>query len=182
MNTENLFSALKARSAQEADALDRLDAAIGDGDHGTTMLRGLSRAVDAAPGRKARAFMRASGGASGTLFGLLLHEIELHCDTGEPLATGLARAALRIRELGEVEPGDKSMIDALSPAVDALSSGGSLADAAAAAARGRDATRDLTARRGRAQYVEGGGRGHIDPGAASVAWIFEVLATQGDAP
>ncbi len=182
MNTDDVFSALKARCAQEADMLDRLDAAIGDGDHGTTMLRGLSRAVDAVPGQKARTFMRASGGASGTLFGLLLHEIELHYDKGEPLVAGLGRAAARIRELGEVNRGDKSMIDALSPAVDALWSGGSLTDAAAAAARGRDATRDLSARRGRAQYVEGGGIGNIDPGAASVAWILDVLAAQGETP
>ena len=66
-----------------------------------------------------------------------------------------------------MKPGDKSMIDALAPATEALAAGGTVAEAAGAGAAGRDATRDLVARRGRAQYVEGGGRGHLDPGAVS---------------
>ena len=73
------------------------------------------------------------------------------------------------------------MIDALSPAVSALQARGSIDDAVAAAARGRDETRALAARRGRAQYVEGGGKGHLDPGAVSVTLILEVLASQGAA-
>ena len=60
--------------------LNALDAAVGDGDHGSTLVRGLSRAAATDTGKRAMAFMRASGGASGTLFGLVLHEIELHLD------------------------------------------------------------------------------------------------------
>lgn len=181
MSSESFFRALGARIEAEFDGLNDLDAALGDGDHGTTMLRGITRANLAEQGKRTKAFMRASGGASGTLFGLILHEIELHLDNGAPLSEGLARAEARIRDLGRVAPGDKSMIDALSPAVSALQAGGSIGDAAAAAARGREATRALTARRGRAQYVEGGGKGHLDPGAVSVALILQVLA-QGTAP
>lgn len=179
MPAEAFFRMLGARIEAEADLLNRLDAALGDGDHGTTMLRGLTRANLAGAGQRAKAFMRASGGASGTLFGLILHEVEQHLESGAPLANGLARAETRIRDLGDVAPGDKSMIDALSPAVSALQAGGSIGDAVAAAAHGREATRALTARRGRAQYVEGGGKGHVDPGAVSVALILEVLASQG---
>lgn len=175
MSAEPLFCALKARFANEAERLNALDAAVGDGDHGATMLRGLSKAVTAETGKRARAFMRASGGASGTLFGLILLEIEAHLDTGASLHAGLAKACARICELGDVAPGDKSMVDALSPAIAALQTG-DLNAAIAAAEEGRDSTKNLSARRGRAQYVEHGGRGHLDPGAVSVVIFLETLA------
>lgn len=174
MSAEAFFIALRARIAAEAGRLNALDAAIGDGDHGATMLRGLTRAVAAENGRRAKAFMRASGGASGTLFGLILLEIEAHLDKDAPLHTGLSRACARICDLGEVSLGDKSMVDALGPAIDALETG-DLEAAIKAAAAGRDRTTGLHARRGRAQYVEDGGRGHLDPGAVSVVIILETL-------
>lgn len=174
MSAEPFFTALKARFATEADRLNALDAAIGDGDHGATMLRGLTKAVTSPSGARAKAFMRASGGASGTLFGLILLEIEAHLDTGASLHSGLEKACERICDLGEVKPGDKSMVDALSPSIDALGAGN--LDAAIAASKvGRDATKALSARRGRAQYVEDGGRGHLDPGAVSVVIFLETL-------
>lgn len=174
MSAEPFFSALKARFADAAERLNALDAAVGDGDHGATMLRGLTKAVTADEGKRARAFMRASGGASGTLFGLILLEIEAHLDTGASLQDGLSKACERICDLGEVAVGDKSMVDALSPAIAALQSG-DLNAAIAAAETGRDGTRALSARRGRAQYVEHGGRGHLDPGAVSVVIFLETL-------
>lgn len=174
MSAEPFFALLKGRFAVEVDQLNALDAAIGDGDHGATMLRGLTKAQSAENGARAKAFMRASGGASGTLFGLILLEIEAHLETGAALHEGLMRACARICDLGEVAVGDKSMVDALSPAVDSLGSGG-LEAAIAAAKAGRDGTKDLSARRGRAQYVENGGRGHLDPGAVSVVHFLEVL-------
>ncbi|MSU91221.1 DAK2 domain-containing protein [Rhodobacteraceae bacterium 2CG4] len=180
MSAERFFVALRDRIAAEAARLNALDAALGDGDHGATMLRGLTRAAAAEDGARAKAFMRASGGASGTLFGLVLHEIEQHLDGGADLGAGLARAEARIRDLGQVRPGDKSMIDALAPAVAALR-GGDLPAAVAAAEAGRDATVALRARRGRAQYVEGAGAGHVDPGAVSVAMMLAVLAQVGSA-
>ena len=174
MSADAFFARLQTLYAHEAERLNALDAAIGDGDHGATMLRGLSKATEAAGGKRAKAFMRASGGASGTLFGLILLEIEMHLETGAPLAAGLARACARVCDLGDVAVGDKSMVDALEPAVRALETG-TLRDAIIAAQAGRDATRALSARRGRAQYVEDGGRGHLDPGAVSVVLILEVL-------
>jgi dihydroxyacetone kinase-like protein len=174
MSAEPFFTALLARFAEEADQLNALDAAIGDGDHGATMLRGLTKAKTAENGVRAKAFMRASGGASGTLFGLILMEIEAHLEADASLENGLARACDRICDLGEVALGDKSMVDALSPAIDALAAGG-LAAAIQTAKAGRDATKDLSARRGRAQYVEDGGRGHLDPGAVSVVHFLETL-------
>ena len=178
MSAEAYFTALLARFQREAPQLNALDAAIGDGDHGSTMLRGLTRAAAMDAGQRARGFMRASGGASGTLFGLVLHEIEQHLDTGADLGAGLARAEERICDLGRVRPGDKSMIDALSPAVEALRASAGLSGAIAAAQAGRDATVALKARRGRAQYVEGAGEGHLDPGAVSLAILLEGLEGQ----
>ena len=165
-----LLASIKARK----DELNALDAALGDGDHGTTMLRGLTRAAEAEAGLGAKAFMRASGGAAGTLFGLVLVAIERHLNSDADLAAELALAETRICDLGQVKPGDKSMIDALSPAVAALKEGD--LDAAILAARqGCEATIALEARRGRAQYVEGKGRGHQDPGATSIVILFEDL-------
>ena len=174
MSAKPFFEALKDTFAAEADRLNALDAAIGDGDHGATMVRGLTKAAGAADGARAKAFMRASGGASGTLFGLILLEIEAHLETGTALHDGLARACARICDLGEVTQGDKSMVDALSPAIAALGAH-DLPSAIAAAKVGRDGTKDLSARRGRAQYVENGGRGHVDPGAVSVVLFLETL-------
>ena len=178
MTPRDYFQQLHSVFASQKSQLDDLDAAIGDGDHGTTMLRGLTAALKAEDGRLSKAFMRASGGASGTLFGLVLHEIETHLAGSDmTLAAHLARAMDRIKTLGKVETGDKSMVDALDPAIRALQSGGSLDDAVAAAEGGRDATRGMAARSGRARYVENAGAGHVDPGATSVCLMLQALNT-----
>jgi len=179
---DDYFAALRERIDKSVAELNALDAATGDGDHGTTMLRGLTRADGAEAGAKARAFMRASGGAAGTLFGLVLLAIERHLFQDDDLAGQLALAEERICDLGDVAPGDKSLVDALHPAVAALRAGGTTSEAAAAAGTGRDATRDLEARRGRAQYVEDKGRGHLDPGAVSIVMLLETLADIKERP
>jgi dihydroxyacetone kinase-like protein len=112
------------------------------------------------------------------LFGLILVAIEDHLETGADLAAGLKTACERICDLGEVGVGDKSMVDALSPAVNALQND-DLSAAIAAAEAGRDSTEALIARRGRSQYVEEGGKGHIDPGSVSVVIFLETLAATG---
>lgn len=175
MSTELYFNRLHAVFATQMEHLNTLDAAVGDGDHGSTMLRGLTKAAKAENGLRAKAFMRASGGASGTLFGLILIAIEAHLENGAALEAGLKTACDRICDLGEVKVGDKSMVDALAPAVEALQNGG-LPAAIAAAAAGRDSTQPLVARRGRSQYVEDGGKGHIDPGSVSVVLFLQTLA------
>ena len=151
MASDRFFEQLHREFTQAAEQLNTLDAAIGDGDHGTTMLRGLTKAVSASDGMRAKAFMRASGGASGTLFGLILLGIEDHIDQG-------------------------AAMDA------AAQAGKPLPQIIAAAAKGRDGTRDLVAQRGRAQYVENGGKGHIDPGSVSVVMILEALFSTEETP
>lgn len=152
-------------------SLNKLDAATGDGDHGGTILKGLRAAADN-PDAPAKAFRKAAGGASGSLFATIigaLHDVE----SGEAkLPDALARAADRISQMGQAKQGDKTILDALIPAslaTDAQS-------AALAAQQGCEATREMTAKRGRAKYVERAGVGHIDAGATSVAEIMDEFA------
>ena len=146
-----LLDALAARFAKEEQALNALDAAIGDGDHGTTILRGMRAAGAAArastaerPGplllEVAAAFQKATGGAGGTLFAQIFK--------------GLGTAA------GMAETVDR----------DAVACGLS-----AAAEQGMESTRGMSATLGRARYVAEGGRGHVDPGARSVALMLATL-------
>lgn len=152
------------------DHLNKLDAATGDGDHGSTILKGLRAAADAdaAPDK---AFRRAAGGASGSLFAVVIAGIA-KADAGADLGASLQEAADKIAMLGQAKPGDKTMLDALIPASNAENP----TDAANAAATGRDATRDMAAKRGRAKYVEGAGVGHVDAGATTVAEILSAYA------
>ena len=82
-----------------------------------------------------------------------------------------------ITELGGARVGDKTMVDAIAPAVDALEKdGGTLQSAADAAKTGAESTKDITANRGRASYVGEAARGVVDPGALVMAWFFEAAA------
>ena len=155
--------------------LNALDAATGDGDHGTTILKGL-RAAAAASDAPDKAFRRAAGGASGSLFAVVIAALG-KASSGADLSAALSEAADRIAMLGQAKPGDKTMLDALIPASQATSPRA----AALAAAQGRDATSVMAAKRGRAKYVEGAGVGHVDAGATSVAEILDQFATHAEA-
>jgi dihydroxyacetone kinase-like protein len=182
--------------ADNKDSLTDLDAAIGDGDHGANMDRGMRAAVaaldDTKPGTPAALFNKVGmtvvstvGGASGPLFGtMFLRMGGALGDTAEVSLSQLA-AALRaglggVVARGKAEPGDKTMYDALAPAVDALetaaSAGLDKADALklalAAAENGRDATTPMLARKGRASYLGERSVGHQDPGATTVALLM----------
>lgn len=157
------------------DRLNALDAATGDGDHGSTILKGL-RAAAAADDAPDKAFRRAAGGASGSLFAVVIGALS-QVTKDDDLGTALAAAAAKITMLGQAQPGDKTMLDALIPASKATTA----KDAASASAAGRDATRDMAAKRGRAKYVEGAGIGHVDAGATSVAEILDEFANSLEA-
>jgi dihydroxyacetone kinase-like protein len=164
-----LIARLAARFAALEDELNALDAVAGDGDHGSTMLRGLRAAVGTDD--PVTAFRTATGGASGSLFAQVLSALLAH-GQGESLPDALGRAAQRIATIGQAKPGDRTMLDALLPAAQADDAAG----AAAAAAMGAEATRAMPARKGRARHVEGAGLGHVDAGARSVAEMLAVLA------
>ncbi|MBA2946967.1 dihydroxyacetone kinase subunit DhaL [Streptomyces himalayensis] len=175
---------------READRLTALDSPIGDADHGTNMQRGF-RAVVATLEKEApdtpgavltlsgRQLISTVGGASGPLYGTLLRRTgKALGDAAEVSAAELA-AALRtgveaVATLGGAAPGDKTMLDALFPAVDALAE--SFAAARDAAEKGAVATTPLLARKGRASYLGERSIGHQDPGATSSALLFATLA------
>jgi phosphoenolpyruvate---glycerone phosphotransferase subunit DhaL len=181
------------------DHLVQLDAAIGDGDHGTNLTRGFDAVVQALaaedglpPGRQlvlaGRTLVSAVGGASGPLWGSALRRAgrvlgEEPTFGPEQLVAALEAALAAIVDLGQASRGDKTMVDALEPAVAALHEGvaagrplaEALRDAGAAAEAGRDATIPMQARRGRASYLGERSIGHQDPGATSAALIVRAL-------
>lgn len=182
----------------EAGALGELDRLAGDGDFGASVaaaVRGARHELgDGPPTRPAEAFAALStaylgiGGTSGPLYGMFFRALAKAAgDAPEldraALAEGLGAGVAAVRRLGGADVGERTMVDALQPAADALAVGdGTLTDALDAAARaaraGADETAGLLARRGRATYVGEAAVGVVDPGAALVALFFET-ATAG---
>ena len=181
--------------------LTQLDAAIGDGDHGTNMRRGFEAVGKALagqgdgtpPGRlliiAGKTLVSTVGGASGPLWGSALRRAgrslgDAESFDGQQLALALDAAIEGVVELGAAAPGDKTMIDALAPASQAmhgaLDAGQTLevavAAAATAALEGSAATVPMRARKGRASYLGERSIGHQDPGATSVAIIIAALS------
>ena len=182
--------------------LTELDSAIGDADHGINMARGMAAVIDKLDGEQparvndlfktvAMTLVMSVGGASGPLYGTFFLRFGgavgsvTELDTAA-LASGLHAGRAGIVERGKAELGDKTMIDALSPALDAMETviknGGDLAAAVTAArdaaAAGRVATLPMVARKGRASYLGERSAGHMDPGAASMSLLFDALAAE----
>ena len=191
---------VKDSVAANREYLTALDSAIGDADHGSNLTRGFNAVVEklaASPPATIAALLQSSGmtlvstvgGASGPLYGTMLlrmgkaiGETDTATSTqlGEALRAGLEGVVAR----GKAEVGDKTMIDALDPAVAAYQAAVGNGDdaaqaaraAATAAAEGRDATEPLIARKGRASYLGERSAGHIDPGSASTSLLLDALA------
>jgi phosphoenolpyruvate---glycerone phosphotransferase subunit DhaL len=183
----------------ERDHLVQLDAAIGDGDHGTNMVRGFEAVVQALdgdaeqpPGKllvlAGRTLVSTVGGASGPLWGSALRSGgrvlgEQSTFGGAELVEVLAAALASVKDLGTAAVGDKTMVDALEPAVETLRArlhegvplDRALDEAALAAEAGMRATIPLQARKGRASYLGERSVGHQDPGATSTALIMRAL-------
>ncbi|MFZ4282375.1 dihydroxyacetone kinase subunit DhaL [Streptomyces rhizosphaericola] len=184
------MAAAAASVDREAGRLTELDSAIGDADHGSNLQRGfaaVTAAVDkdapATPGAvltlAGRQLISTVGGASGPLYGTLLRRTgkalgEAAEVDRDQLARAFAEGVAAVGQLGGARAGDKTMLDALLPAAEALvSSFGGAADAARA---GAGATVPLQARKGRASYLGERSIGHQDPGATSAALLVEALA------
>ena len=185
--------------AQNADLLTDLDRRIGDADHGSNMHRGMSAVAalaaddfdDAAALLKkaGMTLVNTVGGASGPLYGTFFLRVAKALPADGEISAGQWGEALRaglqgVIDRGKASVGDKTIVDALTPAMDALdaaASGGAgvaeaLDAAAKAAAEGRDATVDLVARKGRASYLGERSRGVQDPGATSATLLVESAA------
>ena len=185
--------------AQERDHLTELDSAIGDADHGTNLDRGMKAAVAALseldrPGagplltKVGMTLVSTVGGASGPLYGTLFLRMGGTLGDAPQVLPVQVAAALRaglegVVARGKAQADDKTMYDALAPAVDALETGvgdgltlrEALDQARAAAEKGRDATVPMLARKGRASYLGERSIGHQDPGATSAALIVRAL-------
>lgn len=193
---------------ENARHLTDLDAAVGDADHGVNMERGMTAVVaaldDAPPADMAglaklagMTLVRSVGGASGPLYGTFFLRMATSLGARDTVdAAGFAEALRAgvegVVQRGHAEAGDKTMYDALAPAMDSLdgelASGAGLSEAlaaaASAAARGRDATTPMVARKGRASYLGERSAGHQDPGATSAAMLIAAAASvcDGTAP
>jgi dihydroxyacetone kinase-like protein len=192
------LAAVAAAVDREADRLTELDSAIGDADHGSNLRRGfaavnaaLEKEPPATPGAvlmlAGRQLVSTVGGASGPLYGTLLRRTgkTLGDDaevTPAQLAEALRTGVGAVAQLGGAKAGDKTMLDALEPAVAALGdSTESFAAAREAAEQGALATVPLQARKGRASYLGERSIGHQDPGATSSALLVAALAETAEA-
>ena len=182
--------------AEHRQELVRLDTAIGDGDHGTNMNRGMQKALEkldaaqpADPGAVlktvAMALVSSVGGAAGPLYGTLLLQMGTAMAGTADVDQAAFAAAWRkgldgVKARGKADVGDKTMVDALTPAIDALEQApdlsAGLSAAVAAAEQGMNATTPLVARKGRASYLGDRSAGHQDPGATSTYYLFTSAA------
>ncbi|MGI8506878.1 MAG: dihydroxyacetone kinase subunit DhaL, partial [Solirubrobacteraceae bacterium] len=181
------MSRFAASMDEHREELVRLDTAIGDGDHGTNMTRGMGKALEKLQAAEqpdagavlktvATALISNVGGAAGPLYGTLLLQMGTALGDQDEIDLESYAGAWRkgldgVRALGKAEPGDKTMVDALIPAVEALEGAsdleGGLREAASAAERGMRETIPLVARKGRASYLGERSKDHQDPGATS---------------
>ena len=197
---ESWVRAFAGLVAENRELLTELDAAIGDADHGTNMDRGMKAvlaALDESRPTTPKALLTkvgmtlvsTVGGASGPLFGTFFLRMGTALGDGESVSGHDVATALRAGLDGVVQRGkavleDKTMVDALTPAVQALevalsredSLTEALGEARDAAAAGRDATVPMLARKGRASYLGERSIGHQDPGATTVTLLMQAAA------
>lgn len=177
--------------------LTDLDSAIGDADHGSNMARSMAAVVAKLDGKAplgslfktaGMTMVGSVGGASGPLYGTFFMKLGLALGAASEVSAASFGQALRagldgVMARGKAGVGEKTMLDAMSPAVEAFeqAAGDGVASAAAtareAAEAGRDATIPLVATKGRASYLGERSAGHQDPGATSTAYLFEALAS-----
>ncbi len=182
--------------AAHRDELVQLDRAIGDGDHGENLNRGFTAVVAAldqstpdTPGAVlklvATTLISKVGGAAGPLYGTAFLRAATSVGAASSLGAAEMAAALEaalggVVARGRAEPGDKTMVDALEPAVKAAAGhetvAALLAAAAAAAETGAESTIPLVARKGRASYLGERSAGHLDPGARSTMLLLRSFA------
>ncbi len=190
-----MLLAISKRIRAQAETLNQLDSALGDGDHGSGISAAFAAAVQGMEALEqpslsdiwmmtARTLMNRMGGASGALFGtFFLKGVGMtkdkdslnKADMDSILQAGLAG----VKQRGKAKTGDKTMVDALQPAVEAFCAsdayGAGWQRAARAARRGAESTTGLLARHGRAKFIGERSLGHQDAGAATIALIFEAI-------
>jgi dihydroxyacetone kinase len=189
-----MFAAAAERIRGEESTLSALDSVAGDGDHGATMVRIAARLEAAATDQRTLpailkeagwTVMGVDGGASSAIIGAFFTGMAENCPAEMLDCAGFAKTCeaglTAVRKFTPAKPGDKTLLDALVPAVSELSAAAkrgqdvltALRSAAEAAEAGAQATSDLPARHGRARYRGAMTLGHPDPGATSIALLFD---------
>lgn len=197
--TRDIIREMAAVMEENRRYLTKLDSEIGDGDHGNNMNRGFQAALERLDGAEAStpadvlkavsmALISKVGGAAGPLYGTAFLRASTALSDREEVSADDAAEALEaalggIKQRGKAEVGDKTLVDALTPAVEAAKEAageGSVADvlraAAGAAEEGAESTVPMTARRGRASYLGARAEGHQDPGATSTYMLLDAAA------
>jgi phosphoenolpyruvate---glycerone phosphotransferase subunit DhaL len=195
----DIVLAIAARIIENRAYLSELDGLIGDGDHGVNMAKGFSLAaarlhgealsLSASLGTLGEVLMTEIGGSMGPLYGVMFSGFADTLDGVEEIDAVVFERMLRngleeVQSIGGAKVGDKTLIDAYAPALQAFSAAmanrerfvGALDALIAAAEKGRDRTIDLVAKIGRASRLGERSRGVLDPGAASCAIILKAFA------
>lgn len=190
-----MIQAIQTAMEAAQSELNALDSALGDGDHGGALAAAFTDSAEKISGADepnpaevlrlaSQSLLNRMGGASGALYGTFFLRMSLSLKDHQSVDLAGWQAALRaglegVIQRGKASPGDKTMIDALAPAVEAFSSAENLESAfraaAAAAQSGAEATRSMIAKFGRAKFVGERAIGHIDAGAQSMALLFAAM-------
>lgn len=197
-----ILQAMAKKIESEKDYLTELDNEIADGDHGINLSRGFQAVEEKLPslgGKDISSILKTTGmqlvskvgGASGALYGTFFMKAGMAAKglavlDGQGLVTVLSAGVEGVKSRGKATTGEKTMLDAWVPALDALqagvtagkSLGDALGDAVAAAAKGVEYTKTIVATKGRASYIGERSLGHQDPGATSTLYMLQVLQEQ----
>lgn len=194
-----MLLAIVKKIDENHEHLSKLDSATGDGDHGTAMLRSvevIKTTIDGFEGTDIAALMKkigwdimsAAGGSTSSLLGSLFmgfkDGIEAESLDAPAMAAMFEGGLAKVRRATKAQIGDKTMIDALVPAVEALraaadegkSPAEAMAAAAEAAEKGAASTSDMLAKFGRAKNLGERVIGHVDPGATSMSYMFRAMS------
>ena len=194
-----VLDAMAEAIAREKAYLSDIDGKIGDGDHGVNMHKGFSKFAAAAEGKDlslseglnelGNILLSEIGGSMGPIYGTIFMGMGEACAGAQEIDAPLflvmlEKARDELYDIVEARPGDKTLVDVLAPAIDVFSAaagGAPFADAlsamTAAAERGRDSTKDMIAKYGRARPLGERSRGVIDAGAASCCLLLSAMAS-----
>jgi len=201
----NILKTIQSNIEENKEYLSKLDTEIGDGDHGFGMAEGFKSVVgkldefsklDIGQLLKKSGFelIKTIGGAAGAVFGTFFTGQALYYETNlkekdfldlEDISNMLKEALIQIKKRGNAGAGDKTMVDALEPAINALFKGvqenmpigKAFKNAAQKAKEGAENTKDMIGKRGRSKNLGERGKGYIDPGSMSTYFIFKSIAT-----
>ncbi|WP_225744750.1 dihydroxyacetone kinase subunit DhaL [Marinilactibacillus sp. Marseille-P9653] len=172
---------------ENKETLNKLDSDIGDGDHGSNMVRGVTAVKEKIDGSEydnltdffkdvGMTLVSKVGGASGPLYGSAFISMAKVAKDSDDLAELIEAGLEGIQKRGKAEPGEKTMIDEWAPVLEAIKGDALTSEVIQESLQ---KTKDMKATKGRASYLGDRSVGHLDPGAQSSAYLFETLLKAG---